>query len=59
MRLAIVEGALDGERADIGGARRRHHAPLHIGDAAVRKQHDRVDLVAVAERLDGGAAGVA
>ena len=39
--------------------RRRHHAPLHLGNAAVRKQHDEVDLTAIAERLDGGAAGIA
>ena len=58
-RLAIVEGALDGDALDVAGRRRRHHAPLHVGDAAVRKQHDEVDLVAVAKRLDGGAAGIA
>ena len=43
----------------LAAVRRRHHAPLHLGDAAVRKQHDDVDLVAVAERFDGGAAGIA
>ena len=58
-RLAVVEGAVDGERVDVGGVRRRHHALLHVGDAAVREQHDEIDLVAVAERLDRGAAGVA
>ena len=57
--LAVVERALDGERADIAGIRRRHHPPLHVGDAALRKQHDEIDLVAVAESFDGGAAGVA
>ena len=44
---------------DVGGIRRGHHAPLHVGDAAVREQDDDIDLVAAAEGLDGGAAGVA
>ena len=58
-RLAVVEGALDGDGMDVGGRRRRHHAPLHVGDAPLREQHDDVDLIAVAERFDGGAAGIA
>ena len=58
-RLAVVEGAVDGDCVDIGGVRRRHHAPLHLRDAALRKQHDDVDLMTAAERFDGGAAGVA
>ena len=57
--LAVVERAFDGERADIAGVRRRHHAPLHVGDAALRKQHDEIDLAAAAKGLDRGAAGVA
>ena len=44
---------------NVGGRRRRHHASLHVGDAAVREQDDDVDLIAVAERFDGGAAGIA
>ena len=58
-RLAIVEGAFDGERMNVGGARRRHHPPLHVGDAAVRKQHDEIDIVETGERIDRGAAGIA
>ena len=58
-RLAIVERAVDGDGADIGRAGRRHHAPLHVGNAAVRKQHHEIDLGAVAKRFDGGAAGIA
>ena len=58
-RLAVVEGAFDRERVHVCVRRRGHHAPLHVGDAAVREQHDHVDLRAAAERLDRGAAGVA
>ncbi len=58
-RLAIVEGAFDGQRMDVVFGRRRHHAPLHRRDAAVGKQHDDVDLGAAAKRLDRRAAGVA
>jgi hypothetical protein len=58
-RLAVVEGAVDGDRVDVGGHRRGHHAPLHGGDAALREQDDEIDLIAVAERFDGGAAGIA
>ena len=58
-RLAVVEGAVDRQRMDVGVVGAGHHAPLHLGDAAVRKQHHEVDLGAAAERLDGGAAGVA
>ena len=58
-RLAVVERAFDRERMHVRLGRRRHHAPLHLGDAAVRIEHDDVDLVAAAERLDRGAAGVA
>ena len=58
-RLAVVEGAVDGERMHVGGIRRGHHPPLHVGDAPVGKQHEQVDVVAAGERIDGGAAGVA
>ena len=58
-RLAIVEGAFDRERVHVFIRRRGHHAPLHLGNAAVREQHHHVDLGAAAERLDRGAAGVA
>ncbi len=58
-RLAIVEGAVDRERVDVGVLGAGHHPPLHVGDAAVRKQHDEIDLGAAAKRLDRGAAGVA
>ena len=58
-RLAVVEGAFDGERVHVVVGRRGHHAPLHLGDAALREQHHDVDLGAAAEGLDRGAAGVA
>ncbi len=58
-RLAVVERAFDGERVDIGGARRRHHATLHLGDAPVREQHHEVDIVEIGKRFDRGAAGIA
>ena len=44
---------------DISGVGRGHHAPLHVGDAALRKQDDEVDLASVAESFDRGAAGIA
>ena len=40
----------------VGGG---HHPPLHVGDAAVRKQDEQIGPLAAAERLDRGAAGVA
>ena len=58
-RLAIVERAFDRKRVHIRLGRRRHHAPLHVRDAAVRIERDHVDLIAAAERLDGRAAGIA
>ena len=58
-RLAIVKGALDGERMHVGSARRRHHAALHVGDAPVREQHDEIDIVEAGKGIDRGAAGVA
>ena len=33
--------------------------PLHVGDAALREQHEDVGALAPAERFDRGAAGVA
>jgi hypothetical protein len=57
-RLTIIEGAFDGDRIDVSGLRRRHQAPLHVGDAAFREQDDQIDLAALAERLDSGAAGI-
>ena len=44
---------------DVGSRRRRHHAPLYGGNSPLRKQHDQVDLAAIAERFDRGAAGIA
>ena len=58
-RLAIVEGAFDRQRVNIAGAGGRHHPPLHVGDAAVRKQHDQIDIVETGKRIDRGAAGIA
>ena len=58
-RLAIVERAFDGERVNVGCARRRHHPPLHVGNPTVRKQHDQIDIVETRKRIDRGAAGIA
>ena len=58
-RLAVVEGAFDRERVDVVVGGRGHHAPLHVGDAPVREQHEDVGAAAAAERLDRRAAGVA
>ena len=58
-RLAVVEGAFDGDRVDVVLGRRRHHALLHRRHPAARKQDDDVDSGAAAKRLDRGAAGVA
>ncbi|MGY3107652.1 hypothetical protein ACVWW7_004279 [Bradyrhizobium sp. LM6.9] len=58
-RLAIVEIAFDSERVDIGRACRGHHPPLHLGNAAVRKQHDEIDILEPRERVDRSTAGVA
>ena len=41
-RLAIVEGALDGDRVHVLLARRRHLPPLHRRDAAVGKEDEDV-----------------
>jgi hypothetical protein len=57
-RLAVVEGAVDGDGVHVRLRRRRHHAPLHVGDAPLREQHDGIDALRAAERLDGRAAGV-
>ena len=58
-RLTVVEGPIDGDGVDVGSRRRRHHAPLYGGNAPLREQHDEVDLTAIAERFNGGAAGIA
>ena len=58
-RLAVIERAVDRERMDVLLLRRRHHAPLHVRDAAMRIERDQVDLIAAAERLDRSAAGIA
>ncbi len=58
-RLAIVKSAFDGERVNVGGATRRHHSPLHVGNPAVRKQHDQIDIVETGKGIDRGAAGIA
>ena len=58
-RLAVVEGAVDRERMHVVVVGARDHAPLHVGDASVREQHDEVDLRAAAKCLDRRTAGVA
>ena len=40
-RLAVIERAFDGNGVDVRFLGCRHHAALHVGDAAVREQdHD-------------------
>ena len=58
-RLAIVEGTVDRNGADIGGAAGRDHAALHVGNSALRKQDDEVDLAAIAKGFDRRTAGIA
>ena len=58
-RLTIVERTFDRERVDVGRSGRRHHPPLHLGDTAVRKQHDEVDIGEPREGLHRSPAGVA
>ena len=57
--LAVVERAGDGDVVHVGRQHRRHLAALDLADAAARMQHEDVDGLAVAHRLDGGRAGVA
>ena len=56
--LAIVERSLDRQRVDIIVLDRRHHPPLHIGNAALRKKHEQVRAHATAKGLDRCPAGV-
>ena len=58
-RLAIIKSAFDGERVNVGCARSRHHPPLHVGNPAVRKQHDQIDIVETCKGIDRGAPGIA
>ena len=58
-RLTVVECALDRQRVDVVVLGRRHHAPLHVGNAPLRKQHEEIGARAAAERLDRSATGVA
>ena len=58
-RLAIVERAFDRDGVDVGVVDGGHLPALHVGDAAIREEHDEIDPVAAAEGLDGRAAGVA
>ena len=58
-RLAIVEGALDRQCMHVIVRERRHHPPLHVRNAAVRKEHEDIGAGAAAERLDRRCAGIA
>ena len=58
-RLAIVEGALDGERVDVGRGHGRHLPPLHVRYAAMRVEDEDIDLIEALEGFDRGAAGIA
>ena len=58
-RLAVVEIAFDRQRVNVVIRRAGHHAPLHIGNAAVRIEHHHIHLFPAAESFDRGAAGIA
>src|SRR3546814_11268752 len=51
-RLRIVTAAVDGDSVAVGGPERRHLTALHVGLAALRLQHDDVDLIAPRARVD-------
>jgi hypothetical protein len=53
-RLTIVERAFDRQRMDIVVGRRRHHPPLHVGDATARKEREEVNAPSATKCLDGG-----
>ena len=57
--LAVVERAADGDVVDVGRQHRRHLPALHLAHPAVRMEHEDVDRLAVAHRLDRGRAGIA
>ena len=58
-RLAIVEGTFDRQGVNVVGAGGRHHPPLHVRYASMRKQHDQIDILEALECIDRGAAGIA
>jgi hypothetical protein len=58
-RLAVIEGALDRERVHVVVRDCRHHAPLHIGDASLREQHEDVGALATAEGFYRGSSRIA
>ena len=58
-RLTVVECAFDRQRVDVVVLRRRHHAPLDVGNAPSGKQHEEIHARAAAKRLDGSTTGVA
>jgi hypothetical protein len=57
--LAVVERALDRQRMRVRRVDGRHLTALHLGDAAVRIQHENVERGAVAARRQRRRAGVA
>ena len=58
-RLAVVKRAAYGEGVNVLLLRRRHHAPLDVGHAALRKEDDDVDALRSSECLDRGSARIA
>ena len=50
--LAVVERALDGNGVHVVLGRGCHHAPLHVRDAPVGKEHDHIDPPRPAKGLD-------
>ena len=57
--LAIVEAAFDGYRVHVRRRHGGHLAALHLGDAAPRIEHEKIDGGAVAAGLDRRRAGIA
>ena len=58
-RLAVVEGALDGEGMNVRRARGGHLPLLERRHPAFGEEDEEVDVVAPGEGLDRGAAGIA
>src|SRR3546814_15522745 len=57
-RLRIVKAAVDGDIVDVGGHDRRHLTALHVGHAALRMEHEDVDLLAPRNGVDRPPAGI-
>jgi hypothetical protein len=57
--LAVIEGAFNRERMNIGRGHARHLPTLHVRDAAMRIEDEDVDLIEALECLDRSASRIA